>query len=84
MPCKRDRYDIKRIETDANSALLILGVKLTKNINYIKRSAIMSLELEQAIEAAKNNDLQEAILKLCEAIRQIENNISYLQASFPE
>jgi hypothetical protein len=22
---KRDRYDIKRIETDANSALLILG-----------------------------------------------------------
>lgn len=44
----------------------------------------MSLEIEQAIEAAKNNDLQEAILKLCEAIRQIENNISYLQASFPE
>ena len=27
MPCKRDRYDIKRIETDANSALLILGVR---------------------------------------------------------
>ena len=25
MPYKRDRYDIKRIETDANSALLILG-----------------------------------------------------------
>jgi hypothetical protein len=26
MPCKLDRYDIKRIETVANSALLILGV----------------------------------------------------------
>ena len=26
MPCKLDRYDIKLIETDANSALLILGV----------------------------------------------------------
>ena len=26
MPCKRDRYDIKRIETVANRALLILGV----------------------------------------------------------
>jgi hypothetical protein len=26
MPYKRDLYDIKRIETDANSALLILGV----------------------------------------------------------
>lgn len=39
----------------------------------------MSLELEQAIQAAKNNDLQEAILKLCEAIRQLENEISYLR-----
>ena len=26
MPCKLDRFDIKRIETDANSAFLILGV----------------------------------------------------------
>jgi hypothetical protein len=25
MPCKLDRYDIKRIEPVANSALLILG-----------------------------------------------------------
>ncbi len=40
----------------------------------------MSLELEQAIEAAKGNDLQEAILKLCEAMRRVENDVSYLQA----
>jgi hypothetical protein len=39
----------------------------------------MSLELEQAIEAAKGNDLQEAILKLCEAVRELENKISYLE-----
>jgi hypothetical protein len=32
MPCKRDRYDIKWIETDANSALLILGVGSRKKI----------------------------------------------------
>ena len=44
----------------------------------------MSLELEQAIQAAQNNDLQEAILKLCEAIRQIENEISYIQGSLPD
>ena len=30
MPCKLDRYDIKQIETDANSALLILGVALSE------------------------------------------------------
>jgi hypothetical protein len=41
----------------------------------------MSLELEQAIQAVEKNDLQEAILKLCEAIRQLENEISYLKAS---
>ena len=35
----------------------------------------MSLELEQAIEAAKGNDLQEAILKLCDAVRQLESEI---------
>ena len=40
----------------------------------------MSLELEQAIKAAESNDLQEAILKLCEAVRQLENEISYLRA----
>ena len=44
----------------------------------------MSLELEQAIEAAQNNDLQEAILKLCEAIRQLENEILYIKCSLPD
>ena len=33
MQCKRDRYDIKRIETDANSALLILGVGIDRKEN---------------------------------------------------
>ena len=41
----------------------------------------MSLELEQAIEAAKHNDSQEAILKLCEVMSQIENQILYLQGA---
>jgi len=40
----------------------------------------MSLELEQAIEAAERGDLQEAILKLCEALRQVETEILYLRS----
>ena len=44
----------------------------------------MSLELEQAIESAQNNDLQEAILKLCEVVREIENKINYIQISLPD
>ena len=44
----------------------------------------MSLELEQAIQAAKRNDLQEAMLKLCEAMRQLENKMSYLELETSE
>ena len=52
MPCKRDRYDIKRIETDANSALLILSVRpiFTK----LKKEDVMaSAEKIYAHEIAK-------------------------------
>ncbi len=41
----------------------------------------MTLELEQAIQNAKDNNLQEAVLLLCEAVSQVQNEISYLQAS---
>ncbi|MCK5486133.1 MAG: hypothetical protein KAI86_07950 [Desulfobacterales bacterium] len=40
MPCKRDRHDIKRIETVANSALLILGVMLCKNYQRVAKGVI--------------------------------------------
>ena len=53
MPCKRDRYDIKRIETVANSALLILGVShsnIGKKMKvFISWSGISSKEIALAL-----------------------------------
>jgi hypothetical protein len=40
----------------------------------------MTFELKQAIEAAKRNDFQEAILKLCEVVEQLEYKISWLES----
>ena len=41
----------------------------------------MTLELEEAIKDAQNGDLQEAVLKLCEVVRLLQDEILYLQGS---
>ena len=44
MPCKRDRHDIKRIETVANSALLILGVSRASNEVHVASQYLMEAD----------------------------------------
>ena len=51
MPCKRDSYDTKRIETDANSALLILGVASTQKNLKGKPDMVNQDELKEWIES---------------------------------
>ena len=41
-------------------------------------------EIEQAIQAANNNDLQEAILNLCDAIKRLESEINYIRSTLPD
>lgn len=41
------------------------------------------MSIKQAIQDAKNNDLQEAILKLCKIIETLEADIEYIKGSMP-
>jgi hypothetical protein len=41
----------------------------------------MTLELEQAIKKAKEGNLQEAVLLLCEAVQQLQSKLNYLEVT---
>jgi len=59
MPCKRDRYDIKRIETDANSALLILGDRTVASLQSYRGAGEKQVGSEaQPINAVRADTLR--------------------------